>query len=128
MTAFFAKIMSFLLAAIAFLFPWLNIGKTDAALTVELDANATTGYSWFCEIEDAAVLVLTGSEYKADATPPGMVGVGGIQYFYFDALAQGETDVTFTYRQNWAGGDTADIVVYTVTVDADKNVSYIVNE
>ena len=55
MNSFFSKIISFLLAAFSFLFPWANIGKTDAALTIELASNATTGYSWVCKIENPAV-------------------------------------------------------------------------
>lgn len=128
MSTFFSRIVSLLMAAIAFLFPWLPIDRTDADLKIELAANATTGYSWSCEIEDESVLVLAGSSYKESPHPAGTTGVGGTQYYYFNALSQGQTAVTFTYSRPWQGGETGEVLIYTVTVDADMNVSYTVND
>ena len=127
MSTYFSRIISFFMTVIAFLFPWISFDNTDADLTVALDANATTGFSWSYEIEDPSVLVLTDSEYVEDAHEPMMTGVGGTQYYYFDALSDGETDITFVYSQPWEGGSMGKTVVYTVTVSGD-DVSFIINE
>ena len=67
--------------------------------TIVLDGNATTGYNWE-ESFDAALLKLAKKEYKED-NAKGVVGAGGKQYFTFEALKAGQTQVTLNYKRAW---------------------------
>ena len=71
--------------------------------TIALDSNPTTGYSWEASY-DGNILSLVKKEYKQKETMPGMVGVGGTQYYQFQALKTGETEITVTYKRSWKTG------------------------
>lgn len=98
-----------------------NAAKT---FSLELDANATTGYEWSYEIEDDSLLKVVKDEYKADPADEGMAGVGGTQYYVFEGVKAGETDVTFRYARSWEDSEKPmDERTYRVTVDEDLNVT-----
>lgn len=69
-------------------------------LTIALESNPTTGYSWQADY-DKAMLSLLSDEYEAKSVAKGIVGSGGTQYLTFTALAAGRTSVTLTYRRSW---------------------------
>jgi inhibitor of cysteine peptidase len=83
-------------------------GKTvniavGGTLTVTLDSNVTTGYSWeLKEIGDTNVLQKTDNKYIAPAS--GAIGAGGKEVWTFKALATGTSTLTMDYSQPWAGG------------------------
>ncbi len=68
-----------------------------------LDANATTGYSWTYTLEGDG-LKFFSSEYLADPTSE-LVGIGGTQFFKFEAVSAGTVTITFTYAQQWSGAE-----------------------
>ena len=69
-------------------------------LIVELRANPTTGYMWsVLSGMDAGVMSLVGEDYIGDASPPGMVGVGGKTVFVFSADQIGETVLQLGYAR-----------------------------
>jgi inhibitor of cysteine peptidase len=80
--------------------------KVGQQFTIVLDANATTGYQWQSVI-DAAYLKQVKSEYKATDSKPGVVGAGGKQYFIYEAIKAGSTEIKMTYKRSWeaTGGD-----------------------
>ncbi|MBQ6570067.1 MAG: protease inhibitor I42 family protein [Clostridia bacterium] len=103
--------------------------KTDPTkFVVELEGNPTTGYQWDCRIIDENIVKLSGSNYQQSDNPEGLVGVGGTYKFVIEALAEGETDVVFTYSRPWENTDPAETVTYHFTVDASKNISGVIVE
>ena len=67
---------------------------------IALDSNPTTGYGWEASY-DENMLSLEKEEYNPDAKAPGLVGAGGTQYYQFQALKVGETEITVTYKRSW---------------------------
>ena len=71
--------------------------------TIALDSNPTTGYNWEASY-DENMLSLEKEEYNPDTKAPGLVGAGGTQYYQFQALKVGETEITVTYKRPWEPG------------------------
>jgi predicted secreted protein len=82
--------------------------------TIVLESNKTTGYQWEPSF-DSSLLKVTKSDYKVSDAKPGMVGVGGKEYFTFEAMKKGETKVTMTYKRSWETGS-ADQKVFNVSI------------
>ena len=70
--------------------------------TIALDSNPTTGYDWR-EVHDESMLSLIEEEYVPGEKAKGLVGAGGTQYYRFQALEAGNTEITFTYQRAWEG-------------------------
>lgn len=67
---------------------------------ITLDTNPTTGYQWkFVAPWDEKVLTLLGETYVE--SPLERVGAGGTQAWWFKAVGQGETTVSFKYIRPW---------------------------
>ncbi len=68
-------------------------------LTVTLDSNATTGYSWNenANISDKSVIQQISHKYQAAATP--MPGAPGKEIWTFKALQAGKSVVSMEYRR-----------------------------
>ena len=96
----------------------IDIG-VDQEFIIALGSNPTTGYSWQASY-DETMLELVGGEstYEADDAGDDVVGGGGVEYFRFETLAAGETEITLTYEQPWEGGDVGDTKVFTVNVES----------
>jgi len=87
-----------------------SVGKE---FVIALDSNPTTGYDWEVSYDDS-MLSLVEEEYSPDKEP-GLVGVGGTQYFTFKALKKGGTEITLTYKRSWETGY-AEQKVFSVNV------------
>ena len=75
----------------------------SGTLTVTLDSNATTGYSWeLAGISDTGVLEKTDNKYEALTS--GLMGAGGKEVWTFKALKAGTTTLSMDYSQPWVGG------------------------
>ena len=72
---------------------------TGGTLTVTLESNASTGYSWNenANITDKTVLQQTDQKYQAPATP--IAGAGGKEVWTFKALKAGNSMISMEYRQ-----------------------------
>ncbi len=82
-------------------------------ITVMLDGNPTTGYSWESSISAPAVLKQTNTaEFKPSSDA---IGAGGTFTFQYEALAPGRTDVTLVYRRSWETG-VEPLKTYRVTI------------
>ena len=89
---------------------WANGGL----LTVTLESNQTTGYSWeLKEISDPSVLQKTDSKYETPTS--GLVGAGGKEVWTYKALKAGTTTLSMEYSQPWEGGQ-KDAKSFTLTV------------
>ena len=128
----FAKIFALILAVLAFFgcskihpapTPKPNSYDTDGN-TVEFrfDANPSTGFEWKAEI-DGNCIVFTDSKYISDKNPGNMVGVGGLQYFYFAAVSAGTATITFTYYRPFEDMGNDRVFVAQISVDENNNIS-----
>jgi len=89
---------------------WANGGL----LTVTLESNQTTGYSWeLKEISDPSVLQKTDSKYETPTS--GLVGAGGKEVWTFKALKAGTTTLSMEYSQPWEAGQKG-AKSFTITV------------
>ncbi len=92
----------------------INMG-VDQEFIIALDSNPTTGYNWE-ESYDETMLKLVESKYElGKQAEEGLVGAGGTQYFRFQALKTGKTDITLTYKRSWET-ESADQKVFLVDV------------
>ncbi len=91
--------------------------ETGSELTVRLDSNATTGFSWTDPvIGTTAVLAQVDNKYVAPSG--GAVGAAGTQVWTFKASAKGSTTVKADYSRPWEGGEkAARTFLLTVTVE-----------
>jgi len=78
----------------------INI-KVNQEFIIAIGSNPTTGYSWSAGYDDT-MLGLTAKIYKpAGEAEHQIVGEGGVEYFHFEALKKGETEITMTYKREW---------------------------
>ena len=71
-------------------------------ITITLESNPTTGYSWQVLEIDNAILVQDGApEYKQDSGSAGLVGAGGTETFRFKAAEPGQTSLKLGYMRPW---------------------------
>lgn len=94
-------------------------------LTVTFVENPTTGYTWVYSVSDETVVTVTDNGYVAAENPEGLDGVGGTHSWTVTGMAAGTADVTFTYRQDWEGGEVSDTIKYVYEVDANLGVNVI---
>ena len=88
--------------------------------TVELEGNPTTGFSWEVEIANPDIVKEVASDYISDQQDEDVVGVGGVFSFTFKGITEGETELTFVYRQSWdEETPPAETVTYIATVDSN---------
>jgi len=93
----------------------INMG-VDQEFIIALDSNPTTGYNWE-ESYDDTMLKLVESKYElGKQAEEGLVGAGGTQYFRFQALKTGKTDITLTYKRSWET-ESADQKVFSVDIE-----------
>jgi inhibitor of cysteine peptidase len=94
----------------------MNTGDT---LEIVLEANPTTGYKWEVASVDSSVLSKTGSEYKADVVPKGIVGSGGKSIHRFEATKIGKTFLKLIYRRPFEKNG-APVKTFEITVEVKR--------
>jgi inhibitor of cysteine peptidase len=76
--------------------------KKGEVMSISLESNPSTGYSWIATISDPAVLVQMGEpqyqEPAGSSTTP-IVGAAGTDTFYFQAAETGTTTLTLDYKR-----------------------------
>ena len=76
--------------------------KQDQTLTIRLESNPTTGYSWEIANCDAAILKSMGEATYEQARPnQKLTGGGGWQTFQFQPEQAGQTSVKLIYHRAW---------------------------
>lgn len=92
--------------------------KKGEAISITLESNPSTGYSWYAAISNTAVLAQMGEpEYiaPADSSTP-IVGAAGKQTFLFQATEIGSTTITLEYKRIWET-DVAPEKTITITIE-----------
>ncbi len=76
--------------------------NTGDSLSLTLEGNPTTGYTWEVESNDPAVLKPTGEpEYSPDSEA---IGAGGTYTFRFTAVATGKVALKLIYHRTFEVG------------------------
>jgi inhibitor of cysteine peptidase len=79
----------------------INVQKGQI-LTIKLEANPTTGYTWEVVESDGAILRQVGeTEYEAESD---LIGAGGVQTLRFEAVEAGEMELRLVYHRPWETG------------------------
>jgi len=82
----------------------IHVARGDT-LTLTLESNPTTGYTWELSAGDPGVLAQVGEpEYRPDPTTRGMMGAGGVAVFRFAVLRKGKTPLRLSYHRPWEKG------------------------
>ena len=89
-------------------------------VSLTLDSNPTTGYSW--QVTQSEDLFEVETVYTEDEHAEGMTGVGGKETVTLTPKKAGTCEVTLTYARPWEGGEQADQFVYTFKVDRNLQV------
>ena len=90
-------------------------------VVVELAGNPTTGFEWTEDDPVPTILERQSAEYVQDEAPSDMVGVGGTYRFRYEAVAEGEDVLSFTYaRPGEPPPEVDDTWGVTIHVDPDE--------
>jgi inhibitor of cysteine peptidase len=88
----------------------LQKGQT---LTINLEGNPTTGYTWeVVESEGAVVRQVGEAEFKADSE---LMGAGGTQTLRFEAVTEGQMELRLVYHRPWEA-DAEPLETFTVQI------------
>lgn len=74
-------------------------------LTLMLQANPTTGYSWVADDAGSEMFKIEDDQYAENAHDEEMTGVGGTETFTISVLQSGTGGLIFEYKQDWDGGE-----------------------
>ncbi len=100
-----------------------GITSQGKSVTVLLDENPTTGYTWAVSIDNQEIVTLANDQYTANKTDAKVVGSGGLHTYIFHAKGPGTALVTFELGQQWSGGQKgAETKKYQITVNQDGNI------
>ncbi len=78
--------------------------KKGEVMSITLESNPSTGYSWFATISKPTVLVQMGDPQYQEPASSGntpIVGAAGTQTFYFQAAETGTTTLTLDYKRSF---------------------------
>ena len=102
----------------------VNVGEI---VTITLDENVTTGYSWHYSIENNDLIKLDsensqGSETNSqNSSKPDIVGAGSKHTWNFIGVKTGATKISFKYYQSWETEKSAiKTVEYTIKINESK--------
>lgn len=119
--------MKKMIAILAALLLTLSFALADTihetkAVTISLNANATTGFAWsgFVMGGDSVVLSSAEGTYVVDDAPEGLCGVGGQTYFTLIPVKPGASIVVFSYVRGWEP-DAVEQRVVLADVDEELN-------
>ena len=94
-----------------------NTVKPGDVITLTLNSNPTTGYSWQVMEIDNAVLAQQGDpEYKQASGTEGLVGAGGTETFHFKASGAGSVTLKLGYMRPWESVPPVDVFTIQVVV------------
>ncbi|KPJ53466.1 MAG: hypothetical protein AMJ37_01385 [Dehalococcoidia bacterium DG_18] len=95
--------------------PTIAVEVGDSFL-LSLKSNPTTGYAWQVQFDDELLeLVDTKFEPSSDA-----IGAGGVESFEFQALKEGDSEVTMVYERSWEEGY-IEKVIFNVHITEAEN-------
>ena len=84
-------------------------------ITLTLESNPTTGYSWqVMEIDNSVLAQIGEPEYKSDGR--NIPGAGGTEIFRFEAIGIGKTTLVLAYMRPWESVPPIEIFTIQVVV------------
>ena len=90
-------------------------GRPGDFITIELEADPSTGYSWMLVGHaDPRIVTLIDSDYQQ--APAAAAGVPGHQRWTFRFVSPGSANLTFGYGRTWANAPAEKATMFTVTV------------
>ncbi|MDK9711792.1 protease inhibitor I42 family protein [Acidaminobacter sp.] len=96
------------------------VADAVTSLTLTLDENPTTGYSWAYTLAPEGILALDHDAFVSGQTSANVVGAGGQHTWTFKVLTMGCVRLTFRYYRPWEAPETAaETRVYAVNVGED---------
>ena len=90
--------------------------KPGETACIKLDANRTTGYKWFYNIQDSDIIDVVSDKYKEKEHKQEAVGVGGKRILKIRALQKGSTSIKFKYYREWNPDEVAESKELTINV------------
>lgn len=99
-----------------------SLGK-GKIMALEFQTNPSTGYTWEYKFENGDAEILFDREENIIDKDTDLVGSPHQVKYYFKAKKAGNTNLIFTYRRPWEGGDVAYDVVYELSVDKDLKIT-----
>jgi inhibitor of cysteine peptidase len=90
-----------------------HVGDT---IVLQLDENASTGYTWTVGQTDSTILALQSSKYTASGNVPGS---GGTRVFTFLAKKSGMVHLQLKYWRSFVG-DSSVVQRYSVTLEVQS--------
>ena len=85
--------------------------EQEKRITIELEGNPTTGYSWAYTMEPEGIVREVSAEYRrvpepgnSAEVPEGRAGRGGVFVFVFESLKPGTAELRFRYARPWESG------------------------
>jgi len=96
--------------------------QDKSMITIELEGNPTTGFTWVYAMAPEGIVREVSNEYIPSNTSRDAVGSGGKFVFVFEAIASGETELFFKYLREWETEIPASkIMIYKLAVDSENN-------
>ena len=89
---------------------------------IVLDGNATTGYEWTYTANPEGIVKEVSSEY-IDGNKEDTAGAPGTFVFVFEGAKEGKTTLDFSYVRSWEEEENPMTASYTLSVDADGNIT-----
>lgn len=87
--------------------------KPGDSISISLESNPTTGYSWYVlEANDSVVSQIGEVDYKSDGTYS--EGAGGIETYNFTIVGEGDTTLKLGYLRPWE--DAPPIETFTIQI------------
>ncbi len=100
---------------------YLILANNKKDLTISLDSNPSTGYTWVYSVSESEVVKISEDyENKCDAE---MVGCGGKSIFTIKPLKQGKTTITFTYSRSWEEDANPKTAIYEINVSDNLKIT-----
>jgi inhibitor of cysteine peptidase len=96
--------------------------KVGQEISISLEGNLTTGYSWIRKDSRSDVVQVVGEvKYEPDAHAPGMTGAGGLFTAKYRAVKVGQATVELEYRRPWEKAEKrTNDGMFRVTFDVKK--------
>jgi len=93
--------------------------ESGQVLSITLEANPTTGYTWeVVDPQDGQVLRQVGEiEFIPNRQESGIVGAGGVQIIRFECVNAGQTVLKLAYQRSWET-DVEPLETFTIHVAA----------
>ncbi len=96
--------------------------------TLKLPESLTDGIIWSNEVSDNSVIKVVKDEFEEEVVEVETVSVVGSRVVVVEGLKEGETTITFKNAILKEDGTPVETVVYTLKVDANKNVAIMSEE